>query len=164
MDGRRLLISCFEMGRLSWIICMVQCGHKDSCKWAQEAEKRDPETAAGRISPCLKVVGVKNRGAAPYCPHISLARRGRTSTHKTVPHKGVGRPQGFMPATRQGGEWVPDSCQAPPQEERPAGMSAPRAQGLAPGGQHGVQGAIARATRPGTAWRCPVWMPTHSLA
>ena len=109
MDGRRLLISCFEMGRLSWIICMVQCGHKDSCKWAQEAEERDPETAAGRISPCLKVVGVKNRGAAPYCPHISLARRGRTSTHKTVPHKGVGRPQGFMPATRQGGEWVPSN-------------------------------------------------------
>ena len=46
-----------------------------------------------------------------------------------------------MPAPRQGGEWVPDSRQAPPQEERPAGMSAPKAQGLAPGGQHGVQGA-----------------------
>ena len=77
----------------------------------------------------------------PDCPHISLARGGRTSTHKTVFRKGVGHLQGFMPAPRHGGEWVPDSRQAPPQEERPAGMSALKAQGLAPGGQHGVQGA-----------------------
>ena len=83
----------------------------------------------------------KERPPSPDCPHISLARGGRTSTHKTVFRKGVGRLQGFMPAPRQGGEWVPDSRQAPPQEERPAGMSAPKAQGLAPGGQHDVQGA-----------------------
>lgn len=85
--------------------------------------------------------GSRTKEPAPHCPHISLARAGRTSTHKTVSRKGVGCLQGFMPAPRQGGEWVPDSRQAPPQEERPAGMSAPKAQGLAPGGQHGVQGA-----------------------
>lgn len=97
---------------------MVQCGHKDSCKWAQEAEERDPETTAGRISPCLKVVGVRAGGAAPLPSHLA-GQKGCTSILK-------GRtPTGIHASTQAGGEWVPDSRQAPPQEERPAGMSAP---------------------------------------
>ena len=123
-----------------------------NCSWKDQSMSRGGEESR-----------TKERPPLPRLPsHLSGQRGAHIHSQNSLPQRGR-TPTGIHASTQAG--WGVGARQSPGSS---TGRKASR-HVCSESTRVGARGAtwcargIVGATRPGTAWRCPVWMPTHSL-